>query len=338
MFDRIAQPSLCGIVMNSSIFDQLVAISLAGMGLIGIGLCHIFVAHSRWLNLGGSLFALTGSVAAVMLLAGDPRSAFWTLGILASVFVFSSTVFWRRSTALTSRLLQLTRQPIAQGCTVVGLGFLIVGFALAKFDHDDQQDLDTGMHLLELVNMRPPLDALDVGSTTDLGQAIGVGRPTTMRSKEEIGTAESFVLQDLKFEDKTIRSEHASDACNCHGWVFTGGRYWIDGGMVDLILAENGYLAVTQPQPGDLAIYRERTVVTHTAIVRYTNANQAALVEGKWGWMGVFLHRADQGCYGTNVTFYRSPREGHLLVGLGGKPASKQAAPDSAIQARQATE
>jgi hypothetical protein len=326
--------ALVVIVMNPSIFDQLVALSLAGIGLIGMGLCYIFLAaRSRWLHLGGSLLALTGSVVAVMLVATEPRSVVWTLGILASVFLFSSAVFWRRSTALTSRLLRLTRQPVAQGCTVVVLGFLVVGFAVAKFDHDDQKELDDGMQLLEMINMRPAMDALDVGSMTDQGKTIGVGKPKNIRSKSEISTAESFVMHDLKFDDKTIRSESASDVCNCHGWVFTGGRYWIDGTMVEQILAENGYLAVTHPQPGDLAIYREHTMVSHTAIVRYTNPNQAVLVEGKWGWMGVFLHRADQSCYGSKVTYYRSPREGHLLVGLGGKPASKQTAPDSVTQA-----
>jgi len=37
--------------------------------------------------------------------------------------------------------------------------------------------------------------------------------------------------------------------------------------------------------------------------------------------MGVFLHPADKCFYGTDYTFYRSVRTGHLLVGVGGSPA-----------------
>jgi hypothetical protein len=45
---------------------------------------------------------------------------------------------------------------------------------------------------------------------------------------------------------------------------------------------------------------------------------QPVLVESKWGNLGVFLHPADKTPYGTEFTFYRSARSGHLLVGVGG--------------------
>ena len=34
--------------------------------------------------------------------------------------------------------------------------------------------------------------------------------------------------------------------------------------------------------------------------------------------MGVYSP-VDNSCYGKSVMYYRSPREGHLLVGLGGR-------------------
>ena len=37
------------------------------------------------------------------------------------------------------------------------------------------------------------------------------------------------------------------------------------------------------------------------------------LVEGKWGWMGVYMHRLRDCLYGPNVTFLRSDRRGHAL-------------------------
>ena len=34
-------------------------------------------------------------------------------------------------------------------------------------------------------------------------------------------------------------------ACNCHGWVFTGGRFWVSGEDVPRILEDNGYRRVS---------------------------------------------------------------------------------------------
>jgi hypothetical protein len=41
--------------------------------------------------------------------------------------------------------------------------------------------------------------------------------------------------------------------------------------------------------------------------------------------MGVFLHPADKCIYGNDYTFYRSPRSGHLLAGLGGPAVTEPA-------------
>ena len=63
-------------------------------------------------------------------------------------------------------------------------------------------------------------------------------------------------------------------------------------------------------------IYRNDAGVTHTAVVRYVTPGMPVLVEGKWAWMGVFLHPVDRSCYGTNFAYYRSGRPGHVLAGL----------------------
>jgi hypothetical protein len=129
---------------------------------------------------------------------------------------------------------------------------------------------------------------------------------------------EDKVLARLGYKDGVIRREPAADQSNCHGWVFTGGRYWVGGEAVAQILADNGYVVVTDPRPGDLAVYRDKAdAVGHTAVVRYVADGMPPIVESKWAWMGVFLHPVDKSAYGTNVTYYRSPRDGHLLAGLG---------------------
>ena len=37
---------------------------------------------------------------------------------------------------------------------------------------------------------------------------------------------------------------------NCHGWLFTGGRYWVAGDQVEDILADNGYAQVWEGDGG----------------------------------------------------------------------------------------
>jgi hypothetical protein len=61
--------------------------------------------------------------------------------------------------------------------------------------------------------------------------------------------------------------------------------------------------------------------IAHTAVVRYVTEGQPVIVEGKWGPFGVFLHAADRSIYGTDYTFHRSPRHGHILAGLA-RPAT----------------
>lgn len=110
-----------------------------------------------------------------------------------------------------------------------------------------------------------------------------------------------------------IRLAEADLNCNCHGWVFTGGRFWIEGRYVDDILRDNDYREVTKARPGDLIVYRsDDGVVSHTGIVRQVSEG-LTLVEGKWGNVGRYLHRDRDQEYGDKWSFYRSRRGGHLL-------------------------
>jgi hypothetical protein len=124
-----------------------------------------------------------------------------------------------------------------------------------------------------------------------------------------------------------IRRRPPADRCNCHGWVFAGGKYWVNPDQVEHILDDNGYQPISEPRLGDLAIYRNSAdTIIHTAVVRAICDDGIVLVEGKWGWMGVFLHPVGESCYGKNYGFYRSDRSGHLLVEL---PAAKEPVPVS---------
>jgi hypothetical protein len=117
--------------------------------------------------------------------------------------------------------------------------------------------------------------------------------------------------------------------CNCHGFVFTGGRYAIGGGDVDRIITDNGYQPVGNVVPGDVAVYRDAAgQVTHTGLVCGTASDGVILIESKWGRFGRFIHRHDHHPYANGISmFYRSPRPGHLLQGI--YPADDAAPPSS---------
>jgi hypothetical protein len=101
---------------------------------------------------------------------------------------------------------------------------------------------------------------------------------------------------------------------NCHGWTFAGGACWIFGGAVDVILEDNGYRAVSDPQANDLVVFRNSSnQVTHSGIVRTILPEGEFLMESKWGWAGRFLHTARYQVYGTKMTVYRSNRPGHHI-------------------------
>jgi hypothetical protein len=160
----------------------------------------------------------------------------------------------------------------------------------------------------------------DTPLTTDRGRPIAIehvcgGKPGAdpLRLAEQAVMLDEHALHDLVLYVPTGWQD-----CNCHGFVFTGGRYVIDGTAVPRILEDNGYAPVAQARVGDVVVYREGTHITHTGIVCGTTREGLILVESKWGGVGRFIHRHDR--YHPWVLsaciFYRSPRPGHLLRGI----------------------
>ncbi len=153
------------------------------------------------------------------------------------------------------------------------------------------------------------------------------GKPIEVRVRKEARLAillnllnsQKRIFDGMRLHDRLIQVPNGwKDECNCHGWVFTGGRYWVSGDQIPRILRENGYFPMKKPKVNDLVVYRDSSgEVTHTGIVRSLVNNQVILVESKWGQLGRYLHPHDEHCYrGNTYTFYRSFRPGHLLRGL----------------------
>ena len=71
------------------------------------------------------------------------------------------------------------------------------------------------------------------------------------------------------FGNVMIHRYDADKMANCHGWVFTGGKFLLKGIDVDQILCDNHYALVSDPRPCDIVIYRdEMRRIQHTAIVQ----------------------------------------------------------------------
>lgn len=99
---------------------------------------------------------------------------------------------------------------------------------------------------------------------------------------------------------------------NCHGWIFTGGRFVVHDAQIPSILADNGYHAVEEPVEGDLSVFARNGNVKHSGIVR-RSADNALFIESKWGPFSVYRHSLEAHPYPRECTFYRGLRNSHLL-------------------------
>jgi hypothetical protein len=147
---------------------------------------------------------------------------------------------------------------------------------------------------------------------TDLGRQLPLiaydDSAQVLREKERA------VLGSEQFAHQIIRLAEPNAGCNCHGWIYTGGRSAIQSRFVPDLLKDNGYQDVSDPRAGDLVIYRhEGSAVEHTGLVRMVDATGLVLVESKWGPLGVYLHPVDAQPYCKDHKFYRSRRAGHVV-------------------------
>lgn len=268
----------------------------------------------------GAVFA--GAAAA----AGQPAILWQTpvvlLALYLPLFFLPSSVCGRLASVTVGacRLTTETR-PVRIGlAALTSLGLPALGCALLLWHYDAQLIIVEPTNFLSLLDVQLEMRKVDYPLATDRGYRIQAmtcdgqdqAIPTLRAQQEE-------QLQFRRLDGVVIALEHGWQNCNCHGYVFTGGRFWVHGGQVPRILEDNGYAPISVPMAGDLAVYRNSLgVVVHTGVVRGLADDGVILVESKWGNIGRFLHPHDRHIY-TEVescTFYRSPRDGHLLHGL----------------------
>lgn len=160
------------------------------------------------------------------------------------------------------------------------------------------------------------------------------GTPVPLYDREiESGQLEDFYLATRGELSNMTRQamfrEQAAPQVNCHGWVFSG-QHTIKGEDVPIILKENGYQQVDQPNIKDLVVYvDDNERVLHTGLVCGFFGEGTPLIQGKWGITGIYVHLVDEQPYSTNYRFYRSVRNGHLLNSC--EPASETVAQGSEL-------
>ncbi len=150
---------------------------------------------------------------------------------------------------------------------------------------------------------------------TDLGQTIELELPVDPANLADLEDLEESSVPIQQYQHNwLIRRGPPDDTSNCHGWVFTNGKYNIAGKSVTTILEQNSYVQVTRIEAGDLVVYRNTNgEISHTGIVRTVFAENDVLVESKWGRMGVYLHPVEKSCYGHDFEYYRCERGTHLI-------------------------
>lgn len=170
--------------------------------------------------------------------------------------------------------------------------------------YNDTLDLESSVNSPSI-----PQDIPGAFALTDLGNRLPLQKFVDLE-----GMSEDRFAVPAAFREKVIPAGGDDSQANCHGWVFTGGRYLVPGSAVDLILHDNHYDVVDEPQAGDVIIYRNsKHQPVHTGLVKAVGRDGFVLIESKWGPLDTYLHLPQDQVYSTDFEYYRSPRSGHLV-------------------------
>lgn len=303
--------------MSEVSLDRLLILFSAGLGLMVLGGLNYLLSRHNWyvrMSIGG--FA-AGVCALAPLAVATPKVSAASFGLILLGVGFLAAITAAGTTSLFHSIATFARRTSVQAAIVVGSGVALMAGSLTYYEFEEDASMNLDAVWMSEVFAQPLVHISNEESAeTDEGEFIALKTPNEVRAQWDIDHAEKQVLSQGIYNERLIRVQPATDLCNCHGWVFTGGRYWLSPEDVELALKENGYQPVSDPRTGDVVIYRQGQMITHTAVVRTSGPGEQLMVEGKWGWMGVFLHRISDSPYGQLQEFYRSTRRGHVLRGL----------------------
>ena len=274
-----------------------------GGGIIGTALLACEYLASRWTS------KLALAIAAVLAAIGVTAAAWgqhWEIAApCALVGAFCGLASFLRSSAFQRCLCVVARPAVAASL------LLLVSLVASRFVQSAATPAADPIDIPLMASARShPIEGLV--ALTDHGRALSL---IAYDDEPEITEIERSFLAAEKYEHQIIRLAEPSPLCNCHGWIYTAGRFAIRSSAIDDLLHDNGYAEVPEPQKGDLVIYRARSGnIEHTGVVRLVDDANLTLVESKWGPLGVYLHPVDAQPYGETRHFYRSSRVGHLVT------------------------
>jgi hypothetical protein len=273
------------------------------------------------------LAVVFGAASAALAAAGQP-AGFWLgpLVVAAPCAAFAALRTPWPAHGLGLALQWAGRARLQGAALLVASPLLALGWAWASFPEVPEWKPDPALDFAKApVGVR---QVAATASTTDAGRPVPLYFRARPSDEAILKRGDAAVFSAGEYAARAIRLAPPSEDYNCHGWVFTGGRYWIQDEDVEPILQDNGYQPVAAPRPGDLAVYRASAgesaagPVLHTGVVRVADPGQPVLVESKWGKSSRYLHQADAVPYACEPLYYRSSRDGHLLNHLDAPPVA----------------
>lgn len=282
---------------------EAIAVAILGGGGTLLGILGLLRPHwaKHWAFRMAPL-AVTGLASALAFAAGSPLLALLPLGLVA---FWTIANFGDELIRAATRVVAHLRRP-RLACGTLFLASPVIAVAWSYWTVVPEKFWEPPQLMM--------VDKTEVAHgtvRTDTGQSLRMIAPVRRATAEEVLEVKNqTVLPNL------ICTDLPGVDYNCHGWVFTGGRYWVTGLDVARVLNDNGYVPVKTPAPGDVVIYYNNAKQpVHTGLVRASDA-LGIIIESKWDIRGRYIHLPEMQDYSDTWVYYHTDRPSHLLVGL----------------------
>jgi len=279
---------LCRLLSPKRLVDRRIELAFAILGVFSAG-----VLAMDWID--GSHFVFDVSTRLFV-------SGIGLVGFLVIVLLGLFRFVYRDKVSIAGRFLS----PVF---LLVFLGMSVVAYA--RFSIRCNPDLEFAVGEFNIGQVEK--DVYWMGET-DLGTAIPLFHFDADDQKFK-SFAQTFEGRFPNFSNTIISRQAADKEANCHGWVFTGGKFLVRGESVERILDDNGYRIVREPAAGDVIIYRSLAGnILHTALVQAVLNDGTVLAESKWGIDQRFIHLPEHQPYSNDFTYYRTHRRDHRIL------------------------